>query len=213
MFITFEGIEGSGKSTQVRCLVKRLESLHIPCVETFEPGGTVIGQGIRRILLDSRSNVPSPLAELFLYVADRAQHVDQVIRPALDGGMWVVCDRYLDATTVYQGYGRSLNMDLIEGLNRAASFGIRPDVTFLLDCPVEVGLTRALSRNTLQMTDTQDRFEKEKKDFHERIREAYLMLAKENNDRFVVIDATGSEEDLESAVWEHLQPLIPNEPG
>lgn len=104
-------------------------------------------------------------------------------------------------------------MGLIEALNRAASSGIWPDVTFLLDCPVEVGLTRALSRNSLQMIETQDRFEREQKDFHERIREAYLMLAKENKDRFVVIDATGSEEELESAVWDHLQPLILDEPG
>ena len=138
MFITFEGIEGCGKSTQAKRLVKHLRELAVPLVFTLEPGGTSVGQKIRRILLDSRNHHLSPLTELLLYSADRAQHVEEVIKPALEQEKWVLCDRFFDATTVYQGYARGLDMKLIVTLNEKASPGIRPDITFLVDCAVEM---------------------------------------------------------------------------
>ncbi|MBW1798594.1 MAG: dTMP kinase, partial [Deltaproteobacteria bacterium] len=139
MFITFEGIEGCGKTTQIKRLVDRLGEFSIPRVLTLEPGGTRVGKDIRRILLDSRNHALSHLAELLLYAADRAQHVEEVVRPALDRKEWVLCDRFFDATTVYQGYVRGQDMALIKTLNEKACLGIRPDITFVLDCPVETG--------------------------------------------------------------------------
>ena len=150
MFITFEGIEGCGKSTQAKRLFDRLTRLKVPVVSTLEPGGTRIGQSIRHILLDSRNQDLAPLAELLLYEADRAQHVEQVIRPALTDKNWVICDRFFDATLSYQGYGRGLDLSLIQELNQKATSGLRPDITLLVDCPVEVGLERALSRNKVK---------------------------------------------------------------
>ncbi|TET82781.1 MAG: dTMP kinase, partial [Desulfobacteraceae bacterium] len=193
MFITFEGIEGCGKSTQAKRLVNRLRELAVPLVFTLEPGGTSVGQKIRRILLDSRNQHLSPLAELLLYAADRAQHVEEVIKPALEQEKWVLCDRFFDATTVYQGYARGLDMKLIVTLNEKASPGIRPDITFLIDCAVEIGLERALKRNRIQFQEGQDRFEREKKDFHEAVREGYLTMAMEDRERFVVVDGTLKE--------------------
>ena len=208
MFITFEGIEGCGKSTQAKRLVNRLRELAVPLVFTLEPGGTTVGQKIRLILLDSRNQHLSPLAELLLYAADRAQHVEEVIKPALEQGKWVLCDRFFDATTVYQGYARGLDMKLIVTLNEKASPGIRPDITFLIDCAVEVGLKRALKRNKIQFQEGQDRFEREKKDFHEAVREGYLTMAMEDPERFVVVDGTLKEDELEEIIFKHVEPFI-----
>ena len=208
MFITFEGIEGCGKSTQAKRLVNRLRELAVPLVFTLEPGGTTVGQKIRRILLDSRNQHLSPLAELLLYAADRAQHVEEVIKPALEQEKWVLCDRFFDATTVYQGYARGLDMKLIVTLNEKASPGIRPDITFLIDCAVEVGLKRALKRNKIQFQEGQDRFEREKKDFHEAVREGYLNMAMEDPERFVVVDGTLKEDELEEIIFKHVEPFI-----
>ncbi len=208
MFITFEGIEGCGKSTQAKRLVNRLRELAVPLVFTLEPGGTSVGQKIRRILLDSRNQHLSPLAELLLYAADRAQHVEEVIKPALEQEKWVLCDRFFDATTVYQGYARGLDMKLIVTLNEKASPGIRPDITFLIDCAVEVGLERALKRNKIQFQEGQDRFEREKKDFHEAVREGYLTMAMEDPERFVVVDGTLKEDELEEIIFKHVEPFI-----
>ena len=208
MFITFEGIEGCGKSTQAKRLVNRLRELAVPLVFTLEPGGTSVGQKIRRILLDSRNQHLSPLAELLLYAADRAQHVEEVIKPALEQEKWVLCDRFFDATTVYQGYARGLDMKLIVTLNEKASPGIRPDITFLIDCAVEVGLERALKRNKIQFQEGQDRFEREKKDFHEAVREGYLTMAMEDRERFVVVDGTLKEDELEEIIFKHVEPFI-----
>ena len=208
MFITFEGIEGCGKSTQAKRLVNRLRELAVPLVFTLEPGGTTVGQKIRRILLDSRNQHLSPLAELLLYAADRAQHVEEVIKPALEQEKWVLCDRFFDATTVYQGYARGLDMKLIVTLNEKASPGIRPDITFLIDCAVEVGLKRALKRNKIQFQEGQDRFEREKKDFHEAVREGYLTMAMEDRERFVVVDGTLKEDELEEIIFKHVEPFI-----
>jgi len=208
LFITFEGIEGCGKSTQAKRLANRLRELAVPLVFTLEPGGTSVGQKIRRILLDSRNRHLSPLAELLLYAADRAQHVEEVIKPALDQDKWVLCDRFFDATTVYQGYARGLDMKLIVTLNEKAPPGIWPDITFLIDCAVEIGLERALKRNEIQFQEGQDRFEREKKDFHEAVREGYLHMAMEDRERFVVVDGILKEDELEEIIFKHVEPFI-----
>lgn len=208
MFISFEGIEGCGKTTQVHRLARRLKALGIPVRTTREPGGTPVGEKIRSVLLDARNQHLSPLAELFLYAADRSQHVRDVIRPALAQGTWVLCDRYLDATTVYQGYSRGLDMDLVRLLNETATEGLLPDLTFLLDCPVEIGLGRALNRNRNIELKGQDRFELERKQFHESVREGYLKLSGSERDRFILIDATLEEEAMETGIFKHIRPLL-----
>jgi dTMP kinase len=208
LLITFEGIEGCGKSTQARRLTDRLTGLGIPAILTMEPGGTRIGQDIRAVLLDIRNQILSPLAELLLYAADRAQHVDEVITPALTEEKWVVCDRFFDATVAYQGHARGQDMALIKSLNKKAASGILPDITFLVDCPVEVGLERALRRNKFMQQEGQARFEKEKIEFHKAVRGGYLAIAEEEPDRFVVVDGTLNEDGLEEAIFEHIRPYV-----
>jgi dTMP kinase len=208
VFVTFEGIEGCGKSTQAGRLAGRLAKMGVPVLLTLEPGGTRVGKGIRRILLDARNRNLSPLAELMLYEADRAQHVAEVIRPALAGGKWVVCDRYYDATTAYQGYARGQELAFIGVLNDRASDHTRPDRTFLLDCPSEIGLRRALSRNEAFAEKGQDRFEKESMAFHEAVRRGYLTLADAEPDRFVVVDGTLDEDRLEDLILGHVMPFL-----
>lgn len=205
MFITFEGMEGCGKTTQIRRLNRNLLKRGIPCVATLEPGGTEVGRKIRKILLDSRNKRLTALAELMLYAADRAQHVQEVIKPALRNGFWVLCDRFFDATVVYQGFARRQDEVLIRFLNEKATQGLVPDLTFLLDCPVEVGLARATARNNRG----QDRFEREKVVFHKRVREGYLELSRKDRDRFVVIDSTAGRDAVETAIFEHIRPLLP----
>ena len=208
MFITFEGIEGCGKTTQVKRLVKRLEGYNIPLITTLEPGGTDIGRRIRKILLDSNNRNLSPLTELLLYAADRAQHVEEVIKQALDQGKWVICDRFFDATVAYQGSAREQDMELIKILNDKVTKGIKPDLTFLLDCPEEVGLGRAITRNKTQSQQGQDRFEREKLDFHRAVREGYLELARKNRKRFAVVDAKLTEDEVEKKIFDHIKPFL-----
>ena len=208
MFITFEGIEGCGKTTQIHRLVKRLRRQGIPLITTLEPGGTKIGRHIRQILLDSRNRNLSPLAELILYAADRTQHVEEIIKPALDQGNWVICDRFFDATMAYQGAGRGQDMELIHVLNEKATQGIRPDITFLLDCPVEIGLERAIRRNKAAAHRGQDRFEREAMDFHREVRRGYLGLARKNKKRFRIVDATLAEEEVEQRIFKHIEPFL-----
>lgn len=208
MFITFEGIEGCGKTTQVRRLADQLKRDGIAVQATREPGGTRIGEEIRKILLDARNRSLSSLAELFLYAADRSQHIREVIKPALKAGNWVLCDRFYDATTVYQGLSRGVDLDLVSKLNELASDGLRPDVTFLLDCPVTTGLRRAFERNKMLHQEDQDRFEREEEKFHDSVRQGYLELAERENDRFVIVDATLGEEDMERAIYHHIKPLM-----
>jgi len=204
VFITFEGIEGCGKSTQAKRLARSLSRLGIAHVVTLEPGGTEIGQKMRLVLLDSRNRALTPLAELMLYAADRAQHVEEVIKPALKDGKWVICDRFSDATVVYQGAARGQDGELIRLLNKVVTDGIRPHVTFLLDCPVEVGLRRARSRNMKG----QDRFEKEALTFHRKVRKGYLDLARKNRKRFVVLDGTADRRKIEVEILRHLDRLL-----
>ena len=213
MFITFEGIEGCGKSTQARLLVERLTLLKVPSILTMEPGGTEMGLGIRRILLDARNRDLPPFAELLLYEADRTIHVERLIRPALDAGKWVVCDRFSDATTAYQGYARGQDMRTVNLLNQMASRNILPDLTFLIDCPVEVGLDRALKRNEGCAEKGQDRFEREKIDFHVSVREGYLSIARDNPERFIVVDGALKVDELQEIIFDHMRPLLPEGAG
>jgi dTMP kinase len=213
VFITFEGIEGCGKSTQSRRLYARLNSLKISAILTVEPGGTQIGQDIRKILLDSNNQNLSPLAELLLYAADRVQHVTEVVIPALQQGAWVVCDRFFDATTVYQGYGRHLDLSLIHLLNTKATYGIMPDLTILVDCPVEVGLKRAMERNRIMQQEKQARFEEEKTKFHETVRQGYLEIASREPERVIVVDGTLDRDALETVIFAHIKPRLNPEKG
>lgn len=207
MFITFEGIEGCGKTTQTARLGKRLGEAGIPLITTLEPGATPIGKKIRAILLDPLNRGLNPFAELMLYEADRAQHVAAVIRPALKEGKWVLCDRFFDATTVYQGYARGLDLRLIETLNTTAAQGITPDLTFLLDCPAEVGIKRALGRNERTSGDPEDRFEREAMAFHQAVREGYLRLA-QCHARIFVVDASQEEERMAAVIFERVAPFL-----
>ncbi len=209
MFITFEGIEGCGKSTQARRIAEHIRNLGTPAVFTREPGGTRVGEKIRRILLNPLQKDLSPLAELLLYEADRAQHITEIIGPALAENQWVICDRFFDATTVYQGFARGQDVFLIETLNATVCQGIVPDVTFLLDCPVDLGLRRALRRNRSEFLETQGRFEEETLQFHEAVRKGYLRLAREAPERFVVLDGTLPEKKLERLIVGHLEPFFP----
>lgn len=211
MFITFEGIEGCGKTTQVQRLKNYLDENGIPNINTLEPGGTDIGQSIRRVLLDTNNISLLPLTELILYAADRAQHVNEVIRPGLDQGKWVICDRYFDATIAYQGFGRGLDMEIVNILNNKATGGLSPDITILMDCSEEVAIKRALERNKDSSQEDQGRFEKEKMEFHKRVRDGYLTLAEENKDRYIIIDAAKSVAEVETDIIKALKPHVDSE--
>ena len=208
LFITFEGIEGCGKTTQVNLLIKLLEEENISCIKTLEPGGTDIGQDIRKILLNSKNTHLAPLTELILYAADRAQHVNEIIKPALERAKWVVCDRFFDATIAYQGFGRGIGVELIEYLNRETAAGVCPDLTILMDCPEDIGLKRALERNKLKNLEDQGRFEKEKMEFHRRVRNGYLALAEKHKARFRIINASGPVHEVRQDICNLLAPYI-----
>lgn len=209
-FITFEGIEGCGKSTQAKILSRALQAeTGCQVVATREPGGCPIANKIRAILLDAENNALVPLAELLLYAAARAQHVAEVIRPALAEGKIVLCDRFTDATTAYQGHGRSLDLALIENLAQLATGGLTPDLTILLDCPEEVGIKRAMARINATSGAREERFEQESLRFHRSVREGYLKLAAENPARFIVIDGTLGIQETAEAIRNALLPRIP----
>jgi dTMP kinase len=197
MFITFEGIEGSGKTTQIRHALEFLKQRGKDCIVTREPGGTVIGQKIRAILLDPESSGIDPSTELLLYVADRAEHVNKVVRPALSAGKTVLCDRYFDATVVYQGYARGLDIDLLKNMHKLILNDLKPDITFLLDLSPGAGLSRAWKQiEEGERAGIETRFEKEAVAFHEKVREGYLGLARQEPERFIVIDAMNNEEQV-----------------
>jgi len=204
LFITFEGVEGSGKTTQIRRLKTYLARKGIPCMVTREPGGTRIGDQVRRILLNPDHKGLDPLAELFLYEAARAQHIKEFIKPLLKKKGVILCDRFADASVAYQGEGRRLGVKLVERLNQLATDGLKPDVTFLLDCPTGVGLKRAIRRNEVLKQEKEGRFEKEKIQFHNRVRKGYLSLARKEPRRVKVID-TRKGEDM---VFEEIRGII-----
>jgi dTMP kinase len=203
MFITFEGIEGSGKTTQIKLLIPVLQAKGYECIATREPGATKIGHKIRAILLDAAHTTMLPLTELLLYEADRAQHVHEVIKPALAANKVVVSDRFFDATTAYQGYARGFDLVLIQQIHRIVLGGLRPDLTFILDLPVHAGLERAWQRINSHSGDmAEDRFEKEALSFHERVREGYLRLARAEPERFRVIDASRDQQTIHKEIAE-----------
>jgi len=193
LFITFEGGEGSGKSTQIKLLARRLESGSLTVRTLREPGGTAIGEAIRRILLDPDSAGLDPRAELLLYEAARAQLVAEVIEPALAGGEIVLCDRFFDSSTAYQGHARGLDLDEIGALNAAATGGLSPDRTLVLDIDVARGIERATCEGA-------DRLECEDTAFHERVRAGYLAIAAEQPGRVRVVDASGTPDEVAERV-------------
>ncbi|HEX4134998.1 MAG TPA: dTMP kinase [Bryobacteraceae bacterium] len=202
-FITFEGIDGCGKTTQFRLLAQWLREHGKDVVETVEPGGTSIGQQIRRILLDPASAEIQPRTELLLYFASRAQNVDQVIRPAIESGRIVLCDRFTDSTFVYQGCGRGLDSDVVLELDRIACRGLKPDITFLIDIDPETSLARARRRNE-RVGPAESRIDDESAAFHDRVRRGYLALAKAEPERIVAIDGTASIGDVAQRIREAL---------
>lgn len=190
MFISFEGIDKSGKSSQVKLLAEYLEKMNCKVVKTCEPGGTRVGQKIKLILLRPSSRISS-VSELFLYLADRAEHVRQVISPALEARKIVISDRFSDATVAYQGYGRGLDIAWIEALNEKATQGILPEVTFLLDINPDLARQRAKKK---------DRIEREEMDFHHRVRQGYLELAKLHPERIKTMNGEGSPKEIHLAI-------------
>jgi dTMP kinase len=197
MFITFEGIEGTGKSTQIALLKQHLEAQGRRVLVTLEPGGSRIGAELRRVLLSLENRDLTPQAELFLYLADRAQHVAQVVRPALASGAVVLSDRFADSTVAYQGYGRGMDPELLHRLNAVAVDGLWPQLTLLLDLDPVVGLERAMSRNSREgKTTAEGRFEAESLAFHGRVRQGFLDLAAREPGRISIVDATGTPEDI-----------------
>jgi len=195
-FITFEGVEGSGKTTQIRLAGEFLREKGLPVTVTQEPGGTPLGERIREILLNQNGFDISGEAEVFLFAAARAQHTDRLILPALEKGQVILCDRFSDATIAYQAYGRGLPLEAVREVCRLASRGLSPRLTLLFDLPVERGLERAFRRIAVrEERSREDRFEREHLDFHRRIREGYLDIARQEPGRVKIIDAT---RDIES---------------
>ena len=191
LFITFEGIEGCGKSTQANLLCDFFQSKKMECELTHEPGGTIISEKIRKILLDNQNKEMSSLTELFLYFASRSQHTSEKIKPLLKSGTIVISDRYYDSTIAYQGEGRSIPQKTLIEINSFATGGLIPHLTFLIDLPAEIGLSRIKNR---------DRIEDETMDFHNRVRGAYLTMARENPDRIKIIDGAKDIEDIHKEI-------------
>jgi dTMP kinase len=202
LFIAFEGGEGCGKSTQSRLLLKKLEQQNVPVVLTHEPGGTPLGNEVRKTLKRKRGSAISPQAELFLFAASRAQLVAEVIRPALKEGKVVICDRFTHSTLVYQGYGRGLDLTFVETVNNMATVNLNPDLVIFLDISPEQGLARKRS--------LKDRFEREDLSFHRRIRDGYLKIAAADADRWLVIDASLAKGKIAEIIWDKVSRLLPS---
>ncbi len=202
LFVTFEGGEGCGKSTQTRMLRNRLNKLAIPVLLIHEPGGTKLGSRISYLLKWAKNVSISPVAELLLFNASRAQLVDTVIKPSLLEGQIVICDRFSDSTIAYQGYGRGLDLGLVKEVCAAGERGLKPDLTFFLDVPVEEGLRRK------HAVSSQDRFEQTELDFHRRVRSGYLKIAGEEPGRWILIDGTQPKGRIREMVWDNVRRLL-----
>jgi dTMP kinase len=201
LFIAFEGGVGTGKSTQARKLYRKLSQLAIPAIMTHEPGGTPFGKRLGRWLKWTKDINISPLVELLLFNASRSQLVTEVIQPGLKEGKTVICDRYADSTTAYQSYGRGLELEVVTAINHAATQGLKPDLTVLLDIASEIGLARIETKR-------QDRFEQEEIAFHRRVRKGYLKLAASEPERWLVVDATQSKEKIAQIIWQRVRELL-----
>lgn len=208
-FITFEGVEGCGKTTQIKLLADFLSARGIRTHLTREPGGCPIADKIRSILLDAENHALSPLAELMLYAAARAQHVTEVIAPALNEGTIVLCDRFCDATVAYQSFGRGIDRGVIDTLNDHACQGVSPDLTVLVDCDPALGLERARRRIEATSGPREERFELEALAFHHRVRSGYQHLATDEPKRFLVIDGSKSIEEIFAAISTQVAARIP----
>ncbi|HTA75766.1 MAG TPA: dTMP kinase [bacterium] len=204
LFITFEGPEGAGKTTQIKRLAALLEKYGISFIITREPGGSRLSTHLRRWILNKLEYKLTNETELFLFLADRSQHVKEVIKPALEKGKVVLCDRYTDSTLAYQGGGRGFDMGMLDNMNRLAADNLKPDITLLFDLPVEAGLKRVLGRGK-----GKDRMEREKLDFHRRVREAFLLIAKKDRKRILVLDASQSAELVYQQMLEKLIHRLP----
>ena len=204
LFITFEGGEGCGKSVQAEALYRRLSELAVPAVLTHEPGGTSLGDKITGLLKWAQDTDISSVAELLLFNTSRAQLVTEVIQPNLNSGKVVICDRYADSTTVYQGYGRGLDLKMVKAVNDAGTSGLRPDLTVLLDISVEEGFAR-------KEGEKRDRFEQQDVAFHQRVREGFLELAADEPERWLVVDAAQSKEKIAEIIWQRVSQLLSRE--
>jgi dTMP kinase len=206
-FITFEGIEGSGKTTQIQMLSNHLEESGVEHLLTREPGGTPIGDQIRRLVLHPGNATMTATCELLLYTAARAQHIEQVIGPNLAEGRMVLCDRFKDATLAYQGYGRGLPIELIRHLHAREGLALNPDLTLLFDIEVDTALDRARHRDATRNID-ETRFEQEDFAFHDRVRTGYLDLARKESQRIVVIDGRGTTAEVHQRVLETMRRVL-----
>jgi dTMP kinase len=201
LFITFEGGEGCGKSLQSRILDRKLAQLAIPAILIHEPGGTPVGEKVRYLLKQACEIPISPLTELLLFNASRSQLITDVIQPGLKEGKIVICDRFVDSTIAYQSYGRGLDINMVREISRIASQGIKPDLTFLLDVPPEVGLSR-------KQTTATDRFDKEDRIFHQKVRDGFLALAAAEPHRWEIIDSNLSRKEIGDLIWNKIRPLL-----
>ncbi|MCB1682360.1 MAG: dTMP kinase [Rhodospirillales bacterium] len=207
LFITLEGGEGSGKTTQINKLAERLTRENYKVITTREPGGTPEGEKIRSLFVKGGTEKWSPLAEVLLVLAARAMHVERVVNPALDAGKVVVCDRFSDSTVAYQGYGRGVPLEKIERITQDVLGDLTPDVTFILDIEPEVGLKRSTKRMARERnpdSQAEDRFEKMEFSFHQKVRNGFLEIAKREPDRCIIIDAAGGTEKMADDIWSAL---------
>ena len=202
--MSFEGPEGSGKSTQIKLLERALRQHNIPVVSTREPGGTTIGEQIRAVLHDPKNQAMLPTAEILLYSAARAQHVGQVIRPAMERGDLVISDRFAESTLAYQGYGRGLDLDALRLITAFATEGLKPDLVIYLDLEVQIGLERK-RRDRAQGLGEWNRMDQQSLDFYRRVREGYLAMAAQEPERWLVIDATQTVEAIHQQIWRRIE--------
>lgn len=207
-FITFEGPDGSGKSTQIGLLADKLGACGIKAIRTREPGGTATGEAIRNILQYDAVNEPlGDRTELLLFTASRAQLMSHCILPALEKGQWVICDRFIDSTMAYQGFARGMDIDMLDRINDFAIAGRKPDLTILLDLDIECGFER-LAQRYADGAGCADRFERETHAFHQRVRDGYHRLAHREPERFFIVDAAHSVEHVSDAVWKRVQEAL-----